>query len=238
MDNNVDARAARIAAKEAKQAEKLAKKAAAIAAKEAARAAEIAENKKRQAADAAQYEKQKAADAAEKKALNEKIGKLAASVTIQNESWPYITTVKVFDKGYVMVKGKYEKLRGISGDVQVSKKTGIGRGLAAVATAGLNLAVSNSQRGRIHVTIVTDVQTHTFSTDQVSDSAIRDYQTLLGTGTAILEMLSTQNQTAASATKPESDVTEKIRQLSEFFEQGILSEKEFAAAKAKLLGTN
>lgn len=132
----------------------------------------------------------------------------------------------------------YEKNRGISGEVGISKKTGIGRGVVAVATVGLNLALANSQRGRIHLTIVTDVQTHSFSTDQVSDSAIKSYRTLLGAGTAIMEMLKQKDESFGSTQNSNLDAAEQIWQLSSFFDQGTLCETEFAAAKAKLLGTN
>lgn len=225
MDKKADARAAKIAAKEAKESEKLAKRAAAAEAKEQARAARLATLKALQDSQAA-----------EAKAHDEKYGKQMANELIQ--SGVSLRWVTIYDKGYVKVKGNYEKIRGVSGDVGINKKTGIGRGVVAVATVGLNLALSNSQRGRIHLTIVTDVQTHSFSTDQVSDSAIKSYQTLLGAGTAILEMLKQKDDSFGSAQNSNLDVAEQIRQLSGFLDQGILSETEFAAAKAKLLGTN
>jgi hypothetical protein len=225
LDNKSDARAAKIAAKEAKQSDKLAKRAAAAEAKEQARAARLASLKALQASQAA-----------EAKAHDEKYGKQMASELIQ--SGVALRWVTIYDKGYVKVKGNYEKIRGISGDVGINKKTGIGRGVVAIATVGLNLALTSSQRGRIHLTIVTDAQTHSFSTDQVSDSAIKSYQTLLGAGTAIMEMLKQQDESFGSAKNANIDVAEQIRQLSGFLDQGILSETEFAAAKAKLLGTN
>ena len=209
--------------KEARQADKLARKAAAAQAKADSKQAKVA----------ARSEKQ-AAKAAEERANLEKYGKRVADETIQSGIW--LSNISIYDKGYVKVSGRYEKIRGISGDVQVSKKTGIGRGAVALATFGVNLALANSQRGRIHLTIVTDAQTHVFSTDQVSDSAIKSYQNLLATGTAIMEMLRQQANLPASSSSSTEGVTEKIRQLSEFREQGILSEAEFTAAKAKLLG--
>lgn len=211
--------------RDAKQAEKLARKAAAAEAKAASK----------QAKAVAKSEKV-AARVAEEQANLEKFGKRVAAETIQ--SGLRLLNISIYDKGYVKVSGRYEKIRGITGDVQVSKKTGIGRGAVAVATFGVNLALANSQRGRIHLTIVTDAQTHVFSTDQVSDSAIKSYQNLLATGTAIMEMLKQQSSLPASSSSDNEGVTEKIRQLSEFHEQGILSEAEFTAAKAKLLGLN
>jgi len=209
--------------KEARQADKLARKAAAAQEKADLKQAKVtAKNEKL------------ANKAAEEQANLEKFGKRVAAETIQSGLW--LANISIYDKGYVKVSGRYEKIRGISGDVQVSKKTGIGRGAVAIATFGVNLAVANSQRGRIHLTIVTDSQTHVFSTDQVSDSAIKSYQNLLATGTAIMEMLKQQANLPVSTSTNNESVTEKIKQLSEFHAQGILSEAEFTAAKAKLLG--
>jgi hypothetical protein len=209
--------------KEARQADKLARKAAAAQEKADLKQAKVtAKNEKL------------ANKAAEERANLEKFGKQVAVETIQSGLW--LANISIYDKGYVKVSGRYEKVRGISGDVQVSKKTGIGRGAVAIATFGVNLAVANSQRGRIHLTIVTDSQTHVFSTDQVSDSAIKSYQNLLATGTAIMEMLKQQANLPVSTSPNNESVTEKIKQLSEFHAQGILSEAEFTAAKAKLLG--
>jgi hypothetical protein len=50
-----------------------------------------------------------------------------------------------------------EKLVSIEIDTQnVTKKTGIGRGIAAIATAGISLAATESNRGDIYLTIVTE----------------------------------------------------------------------------------
>ena len=205
----------------------LSKKDAKIAAKEAAKAQKIAAK-----------EAQRAEKSMSRQAQADKYGRKAASAVIQNGVM--LTNVSIYDKGYVKISGSYEKLLGISGDTQVNKKTGIGRSAATIASfatpfPGFNL-LSPGQRGRISLTIVTDKKTHLFSTDQVHESAVRNYQSLLGAGTAILQM--TQIETVSNSPQQISstDLGTQLKQISELHAQGILSDEEFTAAKSKLLG--
>jgi hypothetical protein len=152
-----------------------------------------------------------------------------------------ISNVSIYDGGYVKIGGKFEKLRGISGDTQVNKKTGLGRSVATLATfatiaPGFNL-LSPGQRGRISMVIVTDKRTHLFATDQVNEAAVAAYQKLVGAGSAVLQQIQLSQLSAAPPVVSDFDLGLQLKQISELHIQGILSNEEFTAAKAKLLGT-
>jgi len=168
-----------------------------------------------------------------------KYGRKVASELIQNGV--LMANVSIFDEGFVKVSGRTERLLGISGETAVAKKTGLGRSLATLATfttmaPGFNL-LSPGQRGRISLTIVTDKRTLVFSTDQVHESAVRNYQKLLGAGQAVLQQIQLRTIAESGNESAASDLGAQLKQISDLHAQGVLSDDEFAAAKGKLLGS-
>jgi hypothetical protein len=69
---------------------------------------------------------------------------------------------------------------------------------------------------------------------QMADQAAFDNQAQLDQMQAQMEMMQTQ-QAHAAVSPPAPDLTAKLQQLAELKAAGVLSEEEFAAAKAKLL---
>jgi hypothetical protein len=75
-------------------------------------------------------------------------------------------SVRLYSGGYVRISGPFskanapfEKLLGISGSADVSKKTGLGRSVAFVLTGGINL-LSPNKRGDLYLSIFTEKQSH------------------------------------------------------------------------------
>ena len=73
--------------------------------------------------------------------------------------------IRAFKDAKSQLKGsgeaKLEKLVSIDLDTQnVTKKTGVGRGIAAIVTVGASLAATSSNRGDIYLTIVTKEDTY------------------------------------------------------------------------------
>ena len=168
-----------------------------------------------------------------------KYGRKVAGALIQNGI--LASNVSIYDEGFVKIGGRYEELLGISGDTAVSKKSGLGRGVGIVASAvltpfpGINLLLPG-QRGRISLTIITDKKTHVLSTDQVHETAVRDYQKLLGAGQAVLQQIQLRTIAGVAPDSNAPDLGSQLKQISDLHAQGILSDDEFAAAKTKLLG--
>lgn len=102
--------------------------------------------------------------------------------------------VSLHSKGFISGMGsRPEKLLAISGQADISKKSGLGRAVGAVASAGWNLGLNN-KRGDIYITIVTDVKTHTIHIDMknqnFSQNPVEEMQKLITTA----ELLIKQNR--------------------------------------------
>lgn len=146
--------------------------------------------------------------------------------------------VSLHSKGYVSgICNPPEKLIAITGSADVAKKSGLGRGLGIVATAGLSTFGSN-MRGDVYVTIVTNVKTHTIHVDMKhqpsGQNPVGEMQKLLATGEALLAQ---NTATVAPAPTPSTDLATQLSNLSDLHKSGVLSDAEFNAAKAKILGT-
>lgn len=147
-----------------------------------------------------------------------------------------LTRVEIYENGYVRVGiGKYEELRGITGDTNVSKKTGLGRGVGAVATGGLNLFGSNI-RGDLYLTIVTSRQTHSLHVDTPSHDAVKAMQELVATGEVVLN---NNRKPVADQSSPVlatgSDLAAQLSQLSDLHAKGALTDEQYETAKNRLL---
>lgn len=156
------------------------------------------------------------------------------------------TTVEVYENGYVrvsamMTKGTpFEKLRSIKYTQQVQDKSAGGRAIAGAATMGLNYLASKEKR-TLFLTIATDRKTHTLSTE--GDMLRLDDKAGLGIEAAAQGVLAAATASpqvnvhdAPAPAAPQGDsLADQIKKLGDLHRDGVLSEEEFAAAKARLI---
>lgn len=163
-------------------------------------------------------------------------------------------TVRIYDKGYVRVavlmfgsSARFERLIAIDASADVSKKSGLGRGAAAVATMGVNLLGSN-KRGDVYLTIATDVTTHVLHEDPPTAIGLKTVKKLEAAGRAVLQTGSPRpvGPEQPSVTLPQADVApsttretptaQKLRELADLLDEGLVSADEYEKLRAKLLG--
>jgi hypothetical protein len=155
--------------------------------------------------------------------------------------------ISLFSNCYVYGDGfpLPQKLIAISGDANVTKKSGLGRGIGAVVTAPLTgMLVSSldgsNMRGDVYLTIVTDVKTHTIHIDMKnqmkSANPVGEMQKLVTTGEALIKQNQIAPQVEASTQQSAPDLASQLSSLNDLFQSGVLSESEFNSAKAKILG--
>jgi len=145
--------------------------------------------------------------------------------------------IRIYEKGYVRVGGlflnggDFEKLKSFEVfNNNLTKKTGLGRGVAAVLTGGVNLLSPNT-RGNIIVTIVTDVNVHTGELlPQVQ--MIRAVNVLQAAAQAVLE---SNSQGSPAPLAQGDDLSASLERLVKLRDSGALSQEEFEQAKSKLL---
>lgn len=152
-------------------------------------------------------------------------------------------TITIFGNGYVrisallgLVEGAMEELLAISGDTDITKKTGVGRVAGAILTNGLNLGTPN-QRGNVYLTISTNVDTYAFVSQTPDSGTIANMQAIVSAGTAALARAEAMRQpkSVASPVGQPLDLSVQLRNLAELKSSGLLTDEEFAKAKAKLL---
>jgi hypothetical protein len=147
-------------------------------------------------------------------------------------------TIKIYEKGYVRIgilgNGAFERLLGISGSSNAVTKTALGRGLAAVATAGISFAATPRHRGKVQLTIVTDVTTHQLTSTPPTDSDMNAMFALETVGKAVLE--ANRPGPPQTSSPAGQDLSDQLAKLASLRDSGALSEPEFAAAKKQLLG--
>lgn len=186
---------------------------------------------------AAKHAKKEAIRLAEeerKRIAYEKAGELISSGSFHTKKFRF------FENGYVAVdgwasKGLPERLIDITASVDVQKKTGLGRAAAGVLTAGMNLAAPNT-RGDVYLYVVTEETTHTVHLDPPSPSEINNARKVEALGKACLARAEKNSGKTSLEPAKESDISSQLEKLVGFHEAGVLSDAEFAAAKAKLLG--
>jgi hypothetical protein len=149
--------------------------------------------------------------------------------------------VRIFSDGYVqiskglgLIQGSTEKLLQIEGDAQISKKTGLGRGLATIVTAGAN-QLSPNQRGNLILTVTTDKEVHVLIQDMPFENDIKSMQKLAAAGKSVINKSALSATATVQSTSPNQSLAQQIRELSELKDSGVISEKEFESAKRKLL---
>ena len=150
--------------------------------------------------------------------------------------------VRIFSDGYIQItsglglfKGTIEKLLEIEGEAQISKKTGIGRGVAGIVTLGANQLVPN-QRGNLIMTITTDKQVHVLIHDMPFAVYIQNMHKLVAVGKSVIKESAHSEPTATHKDSPQSQsLAQQIRELSDLKDAGVISQQEFESAKQKLL---
>ena len=147
-------------------------------------------------------------------------------------------TIRFYKNGYVSLgfigAGEPEKLLAIDVNVDVQKKTGLGRAIVGVATVGLNVATSSNMRGDIWVSITTDKKMHMLHTTPPSESSVKSARKIEALAKACLAGMSGNAERTPSEANS-TDLAEQISKLKTLRDSGALSEQEFMAAKAKLL---
>lgn len=172
----------------------------------------------------------------------EKYGKIVATAVLGN-----FRSVSLHSKGYVSGVGSQpEKLIAISGEANVVKKSALGRGLGAAISLPLSgFTVSNLDshvlRGDIYITIVTNVKTHSIHIDMAKQIAgtnpVGEMQKLITTGEALLGQADSAQSRSTPSVKLSDDLAIQLSKLNELYKTGALTENEFSAAKARLLGS-
>jgi len=151
--------------------------------------------------------------------------------------------VHIYAKGYVQVRDvvapkglvPIERLLAIDSQADVTKKSGFGRGAAAVVTLGTNLSSSN-MRGDVYLIIGTDKTTHALRTTPTTES-VKAAKALEVAGKAAITAANAQSPVTASPQNvtQEPDALDQLKKLAELHAAGILTDDEFAAKKADLL---
>ena len=160
--------------------------------------------------------------------------------------------IRLYSKGFVRVgstkSAPYEKLLGISGSADVSKKTALGRGIVAGMTMGTNLLVSPNKRGDVYLTIVTDRKTHALHQSPPGVKDIQAMHQIVTAGEAILkgQILSTHIQPMRAESsaindskesgKSVEDLLARLQQLGDLHASGVVSDDEFSQLKEKIMG--
>ncbi len=189
-------------------------------------------DEKRAAKDAAKQEK-RANESEQKSRITEQYGTVAIQKTFFNRM------IVIYSKGYVLVsrnvfnpKGEPEKLLAMDYSADITKKTGLGRATAAVLTSGLNLLSSN-KRGDAYLTIVTEKQTYSLRSEAPTAFDTKNGQALASTARAILE---SNGLKGTQISAPTEDMAGQLAKLVELHKVGALSDEEFSAAKARIIG--
>jgi hypothetical protein len=205
-------------------AEKNAEKAARKLAKQRAREAERAARIEREQEDEARYGRQ-----IESQAFGGKI-------------------IRVHEKGYVRLggvfgaAGAYERLLSIEASADVGKKSGVGRGAAAVMTGGINLLGSN-KRGDVYLTIVTDKQAYALRMTPPTAGNMTASKALEAAGNAVIASARAQVETAtsqgslapSSTSARQAGVRERLHELKQLHDEGLIDAGEYERKRVELI---
>jgi hypothetical protein len=150
--------------------------------------------------------------------------------------------ITIYSEGFVtvsmglgLVKSDPEKLIDIWGETDVTKKTGLGRALGAVATSGASLIFASNQRGNIYLTISTDKQIHSIVMENSRVDDVKRLNKIVSAGKSVLKSHFAIEERHSEATRPR-DLSEQLERIIKLRDDGILSEEEFTMAKGKILG--
>lgn len=160
-------------------------------------------------------------------------------------------TVVLYENGYVSITGIFggtagvERLVHIEDSSDVSKKSGLGRGLGAAATMGVNLVGSN-MRGDVYLTIVTDQQSHVLHEDPPTERGMKAAKKLAATGRSLIAGSATLApalptvQAQASPEPPSAGgqpltLVQRLKQLNNLHDEGLVSDDEFNKLRSEIL---
>lgn len=132
-------------------------------------------------------------------------------------------------------ENRFEKLRAIKASTQVQDKSAGGRAVASAASFGLSKLASNENRF-LFLTISTDRETYSLQ-EKGGMSRLQDQipMKLERAGRGILDALGSVAPSPPTA-QPTGSVADQLRDLAALHRDDVLTDEEFAAAKAKLLG--
>jgi len=148
-------------------------------------------------------------------------------------------TIAIYDRGYVRVSTvhglsggflpttPYEKLLSIQYGERVQDR-------GSFKNAAYRLPGASKQQRSLDLTIATDRTVHTFTTEK--EALSRDDKAgraLEAAGQAVLDSL---GSSAAAPTASQPDPADQLKKLADLHAAGILTDEEFAAKKAELLG--
>jgi len=211
------------------------------------KAAQRANQRAERRANRDQVREQKAQNRADRQAAELEL----AGEMVADEMFGF-KTIKIYQKCYVRVgllatsKAPLERLISIEASSDVQKKTGIGRGAAAVVTAGYSLASSN-KRGDVYLIIVTDRKTYALHEDPPTAGNLRVSKTLEAAGkAAILASTDIYHSWETSPAEDEDSRPERaddgglsapdrLRRLKSLHEEGLLTDEEFTELKGRVL---
>lgn len=162
--------------------------------------------------------------------------------------------VRLYDGGYVRIcmtfPGKtvmnstpFERLLAVSHSGDVTKKSGLGRTVAAGLTLGANL-LTPSNRGDLFISLVTEANTHLLHTSRPTKEDLGSINQIVAVANLILESnrsQTTDQQGFPSEVNPNgiqegSSLASELKNLAELKMKGLLSDAEFETVKARLLG--
>jgi hypothetical protein len=154
--------------------------------------------------------------------------------------------VTIYRKGFVtvgniigMFAGEPQELLEISGSTEITKKSGVGRAVGAVFTAGANLIASENQRGNIYLSIATSKTAHSLMSGSGSRWDIENMGKLVAAGKAAISARESMSGKSKKASKVDSasgsGIDKKLERLASLHKKGLLDDAEYKASKAKLL---
>lgn len=155
--------------------------------------------------------------------------------------------VRIYEMGFVRVGAIFtstaapvERLHSIQANADVTKKTGLGRGAAAVATGGLSLAAAN-RRGDVFLTIATSVTTHVLRESPPTSRNMTASRALEAAGNSVLSRVGVHTDSPASQA-PDSatvdageDMRSRLQRLKDLLADELISDDEYEAKRTELL---
>lgn len=156
-----------------------------------------------------------------------------------------LASVQFYSNGYVSVKKSLpQKLISIEASNNTTAKTLPGRAISqtlmAPLTGGMSFAtgaVAPRLRGTLSLIIVTDVTAHSLIVDTPMDAFVKSMYEIEGIGKGLIAKnnVNGNDQNGLVATNENKTLGAQIKELSELLENQIITEEEFAAAKAKII---
>ena len=153
-------------------------------------------------------------------------------------------TIQIFENGFIQVGGLFgggasELLISIEASSDVAKKSGLGRGAAAVVTGGVNLMGSN-KRGDVYLTISTESNIYALRETPPTAGNMTRSKKLEATGTALIHRLSASQalgvdvQTAMPRPTPDG-IQSRLVSLQSLLDSGLISEHEYGQKRSEIL---